>query len=204
VDGDVDAARGIGLNRAWVHAMTTGRPFVTLKLASTMDGRVAALDGTSQWITGPQARAHAHQIRSEVDAVVVGTGTFLTDRPRLTARHEDASLYPHQPLRVVVGERDIADPDYLQIRSHCPTEVMRVLADHQVRHALVEGGPTLAAALARAGLVDQVHLYVAPALLGDGLSSVASLGIESVDQALRWRTRHVELNGNDEFAEVGR
>jgi diaminohydroxyphosphoribosylaminopyrimidine deaminase/5-amino-6-(5-phosphoribosylamino)uracil reductase len=204
VEGDVDAPRGIALNRAWAHAVSLGRPYVTLKLASTLDGRAAAPDGSSQWITGPEARHHAHQRRAEADAVVVGTGTFLADRPRLTARREDGSQYPRQPLRVVVGEREIGDAGYLQIASHCPSQVLRVLADREVRHVLLEGGPTLAAAFARAGLVDEVHLYLAPALLGGGLASVGRLGIESVDQALRWRTRDVERVGNDVFVEVGR
>jgi diaminohydroxyphosphoribosylaminopyrimidine deaminase/5-amino-6-(5-phosphoribosylamino)uracil reductase len=204
VEGDADTRRGIGLNRAWTHALATGRPFVTLKLASTMDGKVAAPDGSSQWITGPEARRHAHLRRSETDAVMVGTGTFLMDRPRLTARREDGSLFEHQPLRVVVGERQTDDPGYLHIASHCPSEVLRTLADREVRHVLLEGGPTLAAAFARAGLVDEVHLYLAPALFGGGAASIASLGIESVDQALRWRTRCVERLGNDVFVEVGR
>jgi diaminohydroxyphosphoribosylaminopyrimidine deaminase/5-amino-6-(5-phosphoribosylamino)uracil reductase len=204
VEGDADTRRAIALNRAWTHAMTSGRPYVTLKLASTLDGRAAAPDGSSQWITGPEARRHAHKRRAEADAIVVGTGTFLADRPRLTARREDGSLYAHQPLRVVVGEREIGDTGYQQIASHCPSEALRALADREVRHVLLEGGPTLAAAFARDGLVDQVHLYLAPALLGGGLASVGPLGIESVDQALRWRTRRVERVGNDVFLEVGR
>ncbi|MDR2348115.1 MAG: RibD family protein, partial [Bifidobacteriaceae bacterium] len=204
VEGDTDTQRAIALNRAWVHALSAGRPYVTLKLASTLDGRVAAPDGSSQWITGPESRRHAHERRAEADAIVVGTGTFLADRPRLTARREDGSLYDHQPLRVVVGEREIGDAGYLQIASHCPSHALRVLADREVRHVLLEGGPTLAAAFARAGLVDEVHLYLAPALLGGGLASVAALGLESVDQALRWRTRNVERVGNDVFVEVGR
>jgi diaminohydroxyphosphoribosylaminopyrimidine deaminase/5-amino-6-(5-phosphoribosylamino)uracil reductase len=204
VEGDVDVRRAIGLNRAWVHAITSGRPYVTLKMASTLDGRAAAPDGSSQWITGPEARRHAHRRRSDVDAIVVGTGTFLADRPRLTARHEDGTLYPHQPLRVVVGERDIGDSECLKIQSHCPSEVLRVLAGMEVRHVLLEGGPTLAAAFARSGLIDEVNLYLAPALLGDGLASVGAIGAQSVDQALRWRTRIVKRVGNDIFIEAGR
>jgi diaminohydroxyphosphoribosylaminopyrimidine deaminase/5-amino-6-(5-phosphoribosylamino)uracil reductase len=204
VEGDVDTRRAIVLNRAWVHALSKGRPYVTLKLASTMDGRVAAPDGSSQWITGPEARRHAHRQRANSDAIVVGTGTYLADRPRLTARREDGSLYPHQPLRVVVGERDIEDLGLLRIPSHCPSHVLKVLAEREVRHVMLEGGPILAAAFARAALIDAVHLYLAPALLGGGLASVANLGIESVDQALRWRTRKVQRVGNDVFVEVGR
>jgi diaminohydroxyphosphoribosylaminopyrimidine deaminase/5-amino-6-(5-phosphoribosylamino)uracil reductase len=205
VEGDADPQRGIALNRAWVHAMTTGRPYVTLKLAASLDGRVAAADGSSQWITGAPSRAHAHRKRAEVDAIMVGTGTFLADRPKLTARHEDGTLYEHQPLRVVVGERAIGCPEYLHIKTHDPAQALRQLAGLQVTHLLVEGGPTVATAFLRAGLVNQLDCYIAPALLGaGGLASLGQLGIESVDGALRWRTRHLERIGDDVFIEVGR
>jgi diaminohydroxyphosphoribosylaminopyrimidine deaminase/5-amino-6-(5-phosphoribosylamino)uracil reductase len=204
VEADVDPSRGIGLNRAWAYAVANGRPYVTLKLACSLDGRVAAPDGSSQWITGPQARLHAHAKRAEVDAVMVGTGTFFADRPLLTARQADGSPYGHQPLRVVVGATELDAPEYLQIKCHEPGKVLRALAAQEVRHVLLEGGPTLASAFLRAGVVDQIDLYLAPAVLGGGLACVADLGIESVDQALRWRTRCVERLGNDVFVELGR
>jgi diaminohydroxyphosphoribosylaminopyrimidine deaminase/5-amino-6-(5-phosphoribosylamino)uracil reductase len=205
IEGDVDPARGIGLNRAWVHAMTTGRPFVTLKLAASLDGRAAAADGSSQWITGAPSRHHAHRRREQVDAIVVGTGTFLADRPKLTARRDDGTAYEHQPLRVVVGERSIDAPEYLHLKTHEPAQVLQQLAAREVRHVLIEGGPTLATAFVRAGLVNQIDCYLAPALLGaGGLATLGLLGIESVDQALRWRTRRAERIGDDVFIEVGR
>ncbi|MDR2373109.1 MAG: bifunctional diaminohydroxyphosphoribosylaminopyrimidine deaminase/5-amino-6-(5-phosphoribosylamino)uracil reductase RibD [Bifidobacteriaceae bacterium] len=205
VESDADPARAIALNRAWVHAVRTGRPYVSLKLATSLDGRAAAADGSSQWITGAAARRHSHLKRAEVDAIVVGTGTFLADRPKLTARHADGSLCEHQPLRVVVGERAIAAPEYLHLRTHDPAQVLRQLAGHEVKHVLIEGGPTLATAFVRAGLVNQIDAYVAPALLGGGgLGVIGPLGIESVDQALRWRTRRLERIGDDVFIEFGR
>ena len=93
--------------RPWLAAVQQGRPFVTLKLAATLDGRVAAADGTSRWITGTVARRHAHELRAEVDAIAVGTGTVLHDDPSLTARTADGELTEHQPLRVVVGHRPV-------------------------------------------------------------------------------------------------
>ncbi|MDR1443204.1 MAG: bifunctional diaminohydroxyphosphoribosylaminopyrimidine deaminase/5-amino-6-(5-phosphoribosylamino)uracil reductase RibD [Bifidobacteriaceae bacterium] len=205
VEGDVDPGRALALNRAWAHSMTTGRPYVTLKLAASLDGRSAAADGSSQWITGAASRSHAHAKRAEVDAIMVGTGTFLADRPKLSARRPDGSLYEHQPLRVVVGERAINDPDYLHVRTHDPAQVLRQLASREIRHVLLEGGPGLATAFVRAGLVNQIDCYLAPALLGaGGLASLGLLGIESVDQALRWRTRYLERIGDDVFIEVGR
>jgi diaminohydroxyphosphoribosylaminopyrimidine deaminase/5-amino-6-(5-phosphoribosylamino)uracil reductase len=205
VESDADPRRGIALNRAWAHAVTTGRPYVTVKLAASLDGRVAAADGSSQWITGAASRQHAHQRRSEVDAILIGAGTFLADRPKLTARHPDGSLYAHQPLRVVMGERPIGAAEYLHIKSHDPAQALRQLAGHEVRHLLIEGGPTVATAFLRAGLVNQLDCYLAPALLGaGGLAAIGPLGIESVDQASRWRTRRLERIGDDVFIEVGR
>jgi diaminohydroxyphosphoribosylaminopyrimidine deaminase/5-amino-6-(5-phosphoribosylamino)uracil reductase len=123
----------------------------------------------------------------------------------LTARRPDGSLYEHQPLRVVVGERAIDAPGYLHIKTHEPSQVLRQLAGRDVRHLLIEGGPGLATAFVRAGLVNQIDCYLAPALLGaGGLATLGQLGIESVDQALRWRTRRFERLGDDVFIEVGR
>jgi diaminohydroxyphosphoribosylaminopyrimidine deaminase/5-amino-6-(5-phosphoribosylamino)uracil reductase len=205
IESDVDPGRAIALNRAWVHAITTGRPYVTLKLAASLDGRVAAADGSSQWITGAASRRHAHQRRAEVDAIMVGTGTFLADRPKLTARQPDGSLYEHQPLRVVMGERGLGATEYLHVRTHEPAQALRQLAAREVRHLLIEGGPTVATAFLRAGLVNQIDCYLAPALLGaGGLAAFGQLGIESVDQASRWRTRRLERIGDDVFIEVGR
>src|SRR5690606_16165638 len=92
------------LNADWLTAQRRGRPQFTVKWAQRLDGRAAAADGTSQWITGPEARADVHRRRAAADAIVVGTGTILTDDPALTARDGDA-LYDHQPIPVVIGSR---------------------------------------------------------------------------------------------------
>ncbi len=189
----------------WLAAMEQGRPFVTLKLATSLDGRIAAADGTSRWITGAVARRHAHELRAEVDAIVVGTGTALVDDPSLTARTADGTLTEHQPLRVVVGRRPVPAGARLRgpggplvtLPTHDPAEVLAELAAREVRHVLVEGGPTLAAAFLRARLVDEVHAYVAPVLLGAGLAAVADLGVSTIDQAVRLRPRQVQPLGAD-------
>ena len=189
----------------WFHAVRHGRPFVTLKLAVSLDGRVAAADGTSRWITSDVARRHAHELRSQVDAIVVGTGTALADDPELTARTADGALVEHQPLRLVVGLRDLPAGARLhgpggplvQLRTHEPSEVLQQLAGREVRHVLVEGGPTLSAAFLRAGLVDEVHAYVAPVLLGAGRLAVADLGVTTIDQALHLDPVHVQPLGTD-------
>ncbi|MCC2313019.1 bifunctional diaminohydroxyphosphoribosylaminopyrimidine deaminase/5-amino-6-(5-phosphoribosylamino)uracil reductase RibD [Cellulomonas xiejunii] len=177
----------------WLAAVRRGRPFVTLKIATTLDGRVAALDGTSRWITSDVARQHAHAHRAQVGAVVVGTGTALVDDPSLTARTGDGSLVEEQPLRVVVGQRDVPPGarlhgpggELVQVRTHDPARVLAVLHEREVRHVLVEGGPTLAAAFLAAGLVDEVHAYVAPVLLGAGRAAIGDLGITTISDAVR-------------------
>ena len=136
--------------RAWLHAVRAGRPHVTWKLAATLDGRSAAADGTSRWITGEAARAEVHALRATVDAIVVGTGTVLADDPALTARHPDGSLREHQPLRVVVGHRDVppgyalAAPDVLHLRTRDPDVVLAALHERGLVDVLLEGGPRLA------------------------------------------------------------
>lgn len=199
------AGEGVATLGAWWPAVRRGRPFVTLKIASSLDGRVAAADGTSRWITSDVARRHAHGLRAEVGAIVVGTGTALVDDPSLTARTGDGSLVEQQPLRVVVGERDVPagarlrgpGGELVQVRTHDPAQVLAVLHAREVRHVLVEGGPTLAAAFLTAGLVDEVHAYVAPVLLGAGPGAVGDLGVTSIAQALRLEPTEVVPLGPD-------
>ncbi|WP_051918578.1 bifunctional diaminohydroxyphosphoribosylaminopyrimidine deaminase/5-amino-6-(5-phosphoribosylamino)uracil reductase RibD [Prescottella defluvii] len=189
--------------RAWLHRQRTGRPHVTWKFAATLDGRSAAADGTSQWITGPEARARVHADRARLDAVVVGTGTVLEDDPWLTARLPDGSLAPHQPLRVVVGTRDVpatarvlddAAPTLI-VRTRDVDEVLAALADHD--DVLVEGGPRLAGAFLAAGRVDRIQAYIAPVVLGAGSHAVEDAGVSTIADALRFRRENVEVLGDD-------
>ncbi len=187
----------------WATATARERPYVTLKLAATLDGRVAAGDGSSQWITGELARHHAHTVRATVDAIAVGTGTVLADDPSLTARSPGPEPAPHQPLRVVVGRREIpADarvrgPGLVRLRSHDVDEVLAELWSLEVHHLLVEGGPTLSTAFLAAGRVDELHAYIAPLLLGTGLSAVGDLGVRTLSQAPRFRTQTTQRLGED-------
>jgi diaminohydroxyphosphoribosylaminopyrimidine deaminase/5-amino-6-(5-phosphoribosylamino)uracil reductase len=189
--------------RAWLHRQRTGRPHVTWKLAASLDGRTAAADGTSRWITGPQARAQVHAERARVDAVVVGTGTALADDPALTARHPDGTLAGHQPLRVVVGHRPLPagarllddTAVTLLLDTHDPHAVLAALTDHP--EVLLEGGATLAGAFAAAGLLDRVVAYVAPVLLGAGPAALGDAGVGTIAQALRFEVESVERVGAD-------
>lgn len=183
-----DQARA--LNSRWSAAAGQRRPFVTAKIAQSLDGRIAAADGTSRWITGPASREHAHLLRARVEAIAVGTGTALADDPRLTARLDGGDA-PRQPLRVVVGRREVpadaairgTDGRYLQIRSHEPGEVLERLWARGIRHVLVEGGAVLLSAFLAADLVDELMLYQAPLVLGDGRSSIEERGVRTLSAA---------------------
>ena len=205
VEGGLLAQEAASLNEAWTHAVTTGRPFVTWKVASTLDGRVAAADGSSRWITGDAARAEVHLWRRRCDAIAAGTGTVLSDDPHLTARDGDGGLADRQPLRVVVGLSDIPPSAHvldssapsLHLRTRDPAEVLATLARLEVRHLLLEGGPRLGAAFLASGLVDEVVWYVAPMLLGAGSPAVADWGITTLGEAVRLRDVRVEQVGED-------
>ena len=196
-----EAARS---NAAWLHHARTGRPFVTWKYAATLDGRVAAADGTSRWITGEAARHDVHLLRSRTDAIVVGTGTVLADDPRLDVRLPDVATV-NRPLRVVVGRREVpptskvlddAAPTVL-LTEHDPKSVLANLGDRGVVSVLLEGGPTLAGAFVAAGMVDRVIAYLAPALLGAGPAALGDAGIETLPSALRLHVDAVDLIGDD-------
>ncbi len=192
------------LNRAWTFAVTRGRPLVTWKLAASLDGRVAAADSTSRWITPSVARRDAHSLRRECDAIMVGTGTVLADDPALTVRDEDDRPLPRalQPLRVVVGRRTVpegaqvlVDDRHLLVADHDPRSVLAVLAGREVRHVLLEGGPTLAAAFLSRGLIDEVVAYLAPVLLGAGPAAVDDFGAGTIAAALRLTRPRARLLG---------
>ena len=210
VEAGVDIVTGVladdvarGPLREWLHKHRTGRPHVTWKFAASVDGRSAAADGSSQWITSEQARADVHRRRALADAIVVGTGTVLADDPALTARLPDGTLAGHQPLRVVVGQREIgpdakvlnADARTMIVRTHDPHEVIDALADRT--DVLLEGGPTLAGAFVRAGLVNRILAYVAPILLGGPVTAVDDVGVPTIAGAQRWRFDGIESIGPD-------
>jgi diaminohydroxyphosphoribosylaminopyrimidine deaminase / 5-amino-6-(5-phosphoribosylamino)uracil reductase len=172
----------------------TGRPQVILKLASTLDGRTAAPDGSSQWITGPQARADAHRLRADSDAVLVGAGTVRADDPSLTVRLPDDEAAGVEPLRVVLGSAPAGSRVRPALELHGDLgHVLDDLGRRGVLQLLVEGGASVAHAFHVAGLVDRYVLYVAPALFGgdDARGLFAGSGAGSIDAV--WRGRIVEL-----------
>lgn len=180
----------------YVKHRSTGRPWVVLKLACSLDGRTAAADGTSQWITGATARADAHRLRAESDAVVVGAGTVRTDDPSLTVRHGEG----RDPLRVVLGRVPSGSrvEPALEFEGD-PVDLLDELGRRGVLQAMVEGGANVAGAFHRAGLVDRYVLYLAPALFGgdDARALFSGPGAPTVDQVWRGDIVSVECLGDD-------
>lgn len=166
-----------------------GRPHVTLKVALSLDGCIARANGESQWITGPEARAHGHLERSRVDAILVGRGTVKADAPRLDVRL--AGLEARSPRRYV-------------LTSGAPPEGWRAIANLQAiaalpaNHLLIEGGAQTASAFLAADLVDRLLIYRAPVLIGGGMSALQDIGLEALSDAHgRWRAVDMRMLGVD-------
>ena len=182
----------------------TALPWVVLKLAATLDGRIAAPDTTSRWITGPEARSDVHRLRAESDAVLVGAGTVRADDPALTVRdwQPPSGVTPRtsQPLRVVLGTAPSDARLHPALEMDGPLEqVLCELGERGVVQLLVEGGSATAAAFHRAGLVDHYAVYLAPALFGgdDGYPMLAGPGAPTVDDLWRGEITAVTQLGPD-------
>jgi diaminohydroxyphosphoribosylaminopyrimidine deaminase/5-amino-6-(5-phosphoribosylamino)uracil reductase len=228
---DIDVEAGFAADavdaslRPYMHQRRTGRPWVVLKLAATLDGRIGAPDGSSQWITSPEARADAHGLRARCDAVLVGAGTVRADDPSLTVR--DLPLTdPHRPLLDMRDAGDEpADPELAHaaadrldprrfVLGMAPAEakaqpcrevsgalraVVSRLADDGVVELLVEGGANVAGELHRDGLVDEYVVYLAPALAGgdDGLPVLAGRGAPTIAEFWRGEITDIRTLGGD-------
>lgn len=176
----------------YVKHRTSGLPWVVLKLACTMDGRIAAPDGSSRWLTGEESRSDAHRLRAESDAVLVGAGTVRSDDPQLTVRLN--GTHARQPLRVVLGRI----PNGARVEPALemggdPKEVLAELGAKGILQVLVEGGSRVAHEFHEAGLVDRYVFYLAPALFGgdDGAPMFAGTGAPTA--ADLWRGRLVSV-----------
>lgn len=169
------------------------RPWVTLKLAMSLDGCISLADGTSQWITGEAARAHVHAHRARHDAILVGGSTWRSDSPRLDVRLP--GLEARSPQRVVLT-RGAAPEGTLALPAPDAIEGLE-----GVQYLYVEGGAQTAAAFLAADLVDEIHLYTAPILIGDGLRALGPLGLASLAAAHgRWHLSERRQLGSDVFA----
>lgn len=188
----------------WVQATRRGRPWTIAKVAQTLDGYCAAKDGSSQWISNRLSRAYAHRIRSSVDVIIAGTGTVLADNPQLSARLADGRDLPQQPRPLVVGKRGLPADYYLsgkaeQARTHDLKAVLESCYQRGENFALLEGGPTLVTAALKAGLVDELHVYLAPRLLGEGRKGIGDLGINALTSSLDFQLHKVKELGGDVF-----
>ena len=187
----------------YLHHRKTGRPQVLLKMAATLDGRTAAPDGSSQWITGPAARADVHRLRADADAILVGAGTVRADDPELTARLDPAA--ERQPLRFVLGEIP-AGAACLPAESLTGPigEILDDLGRRGILQLLVEGGASVAKELLDAGCVDRLVLYLAPVLFGgdDGRPLFAGAGAGTMEELRRGRFVSIAQLGEDLRVEV--
>ena len=207
VEGGLLRAEAERVNEAWLHAVRQGRPFVIWKYGASLDGQIAAADGTSRWITGEDARRDGHRLRAQVDAILVGVGTVLADDPMLTVRPPACEPPPkRQPLRVVFDRSGRTPPDAKICDDSAETIITgdppgRALAELRARgvvSVLLEGGPTLAGAFWDDGLIDKVVGYVSPVLLGSGrYPALRSSAIQTITAAPRLTLEDVTRIGED-------
>ncbi|KWV91037.1 bifunctional diaminohydroxyphosphoribosylaminopyrimidine deaminase/5-amino-6-(5-phosphoribosylamino)uracil reductase RibD [Erythrobacter sp. YT30] len=187
--GDTASVRSLA---GFLSRQRRGRPYVTLKLAMSLDGCIALADGTSQWITGEAARAHVHAVRAKNDAILVGGGTWRSDQPRLDVRLP--GLEARSPDRVVLTS---AAMPHGVIALASPEAISTLANTH---YLYVEGGAQTAASFLAADLVDELHIYRAPFVIGDGLRALGPLGLDDLAAAHgRWALDVRRMLGSDTF-----
>ncbi len=188
------------IQRAWLHKERTGRPLMIWKVATTLDSKVAASDGTSQWITGPESREDVQLLRAQSDAIVIGTNTALVDNPHLIPRGHRA-----RPVRIVCGEQEVPathkvfddQARTIMVKSKSIPELIKVLTDESFNQVLVEAGPTLGSALMASGKIDELIIYQAPKMLGAGKEFVSHLGISTLEDHIELELLSVTRFGGD-------
>ena len=191
-------------NRAWLHKVKTNRPYFIWKIATTLDGRTAAVDGSSKWITGEESRAEVSQLRSESSAILIGTATALADNPNLIPRDSERTKQ-NNPVRIVMGLRDIPSDFNLHndaaetifLRSHDFSELLKLCVERDFNQVFVESGSELGTALLKAGLIDELIIFQAASLLGSGLSFIGDLGATNIKEKMNFLIRDVAQFGND-------
>ncbi len=203
IDVHVGALRERALweNRAWRHWISTSRPYLVWKVAASIDGRIAAVDGSSKWITGEQSRQDVHSIRGASQAIITGTGTVLRDDPELSVRDGSDRI----PLRVVVGDRPIPDvarifngpQETLLIKDHSPQALITELASRDVVQAMLECGPRMAGRWIEDGLIDEIVVYTAPILLGGGPALFSDLEVKSISEKRQLHLHDLKRFGPD-------
>jgi diaminohydroxyphosphoribosylaminopyrimidine deaminase/5-amino-6-(5-phosphoribosylamino)uracil reductase len=191
-------------NRAWLHKVKTNRPYFIWKVATTLDGRTAAIDGSSKWITGAESRAEVSKLRSKSNAILIGTATALADNPYLIPRDIETARKTN-PVRIVMGFREIPREFNLHndaaetvfLRSHDFSELLTLCNEREFNEVLVESGSELGTALLLAGLIDELVIFQAASLLGSGLSFIGDLGATNIKEKMDFVIRDVAQFGND-------
>ena len=188
------------IQRAWLHKAATSRPLMIWKVAITLDGKIAATDGTSQWITGEKSRADVQLLRAQSDAILIGTNTAVVDNPHLIPRGHSA-----RPVRIICGEQDVPashqifdnEARTILIKDKSIPNLMKVLSDEGFNQVLVEAGPTFGSALLASGNIDELIIYQAPKILGGGKDFVSDLGITTLSDHLKLNFISMEEHDGD-------
>lgn len=191
-------------NRAWLHKIKNNRPYFIWKIATTLDGRTAAIDGSSKWITGEESRAEVSKLRSESSAILIGTATALADNPNLIPR-DIKTTRETNPVRIVMGLREIPSDFNLHndaaetifLRSHDFSELLKLCVERDFNQVFVESGSELGTALLKAGLIDELIIFQAASLLGSGLSFIGDLGATNIKEKMDFLIRDFAQFGND-------
>jgi len=186
--------------RAWLRKEATGRPLMIWKVATTIDSKVAASDGTSQWISGPESREDVQKLRAQSDAILIGTNTALVDNPHLIPKGHAA-----RPVRIISGEQ-VVPPTHkvfddeartMLVKSKSIPELISVLKEENFNRVLVEAGPTLGSALMASGNIDELIVYQAPKILGAGKEFVSHLGISTLADHIQLELISSVVMGSD-------
>ncbi len=193
-------------NRAWLKKIKSARPYITLKVAATLDGKVAASDGSSKWITSESARKSVHELRSECDAIVTGTGTVIADDPAMTVRGVERGDLKFKPARVVMGNRRIPagskildeSATTIHLESHSLSQLLELAEEKGWNRILVETGPKLTSAFLKAELFDELFLYQAPTLLGGNFDFVGDFEVRNLSERVDLKLHSSQIIGDDE------
>lgn len=188
------------LQRAWLHKIKSSRPLMIWKIATTLDGKVAASDGTSQWITSSHAREDVQLLRAQSDAILIGTNTAIVDNPNLIPRGHSA-----RPVRIICGEQEVAPESHVfdeeartvLVKSKSIPDLMTLLTKEGFNQVLVEAGPTFGSALLASGKIDELMIYQAPKVLGSGKNFVGNLGITTLNDHLELELLSTQQCGSD-------
>jgi len=188
------------VQRAWLHKIQRGKPLMIWKVATTLDGKIAASDSTSQWITGPQSREDVQLLRAQSDAILIGTNTAIVDNPHLIPRGHNA-----RPVRIVCGEQEVPETNNvfdseartISVKSKSIPDLMNLLIQEDFNQVLVEAGPTFGSALLKSGNIDELVMYQAPKVLGAGKDFVSNLAISTLDDHLKLELISVQRCGSD-------